>query len=664
MAWGAEPSDAKPEDAPAQGDDLLQTIEDIGEMSLSDVLASKTSVASSAATQTLREAPGLVTVITRDEIVGTGARDLLDILHRVPGLQFAQDTEGLVGLSVRGNWAFEGKALLLVDGHEMNETLFQTSSYGDHFPADLIERVEVMRGPGSAVYGGFAELAVINVVTRTAESLKGPAGSARLSSLPDSGSIGRGLLSLSWGDVFQVGGKPLKVALSGAFGESKQSGRLQQDSLGQTFSMSSNSARRPALLALNASWGDLALSFLYDDYQVTDRTGYDEALPYPVVVGNQGFHALLCYDLKLPLGFSVLPKLRFKQQTPWHNVAQDEGINSLLYYDVTAQRFEASLGVSWRYLSWLDAQVGGAFTYDRASMDAGYEGTFVNDRRDISFDNVAVYAEATARTVVDVTAGARYEHHSLYGDSFVPRGAVTGVFKDFHAKLLAAQAFKAPGIENINTNLAIVPERTTSFELELGYLLLPELFLSVSGFYLSIDKPIVYEVDATTGYEGYVNGDSAGSCGVEAEVRYRSKAVSARVSYSYYTAACAKQPEQYRADDRKSVLGQANHKLSIQSSLEVWKGVRLAPALLLFSGRAYVEADAEGAPVLRAAQPAVLIDLWASYKPPFFKGFSLSVGVNNLLDNRLDLIQPYQGGKPPMRAFDREVGLRIGYDTP
>ncbi|HEY3450507.1 MAG TPA: TonB-dependent receptor [Myxococcales bacterium] len=428
-ARGAEASEPPAEEAkPAQADELLQNIEEIGELTLSDILASKTSVASTGSATKQREAPGLVTVITREEVVGTGARDLLDLLQRVPGLQFAQDTEGLVGLSVRGNWSFEGKVLLLVDGHEINETLYLTATFGDHFPADLIERVEVMRGPGSAVYGGFAELAVVNVVTRTAESLKGLSAAGRVSTLPDSGSWGRRQVSLSWGDVFQVGGKPLKVALSGAFGDSKLSGREQVDSLGQSFKMSESSGRRPALVTLNASWADLSLSFLYDDYQVLDRTGYDEALPYAVPVGSQGFYLWASYDLKLPLGFSLVPKLRFKQQQPWRNVATDEAINSLLYYDVTAQRWEGSLNLAWRHLSWLDSLVGAAFTYDKAWLGTDDPEHFVDGAREVSYDNVAAYAEVTARTVVALTAGARYEHHSVYGDSFAwwTSGRATG----------------------------------------------------------------------------------------------------------------------------------------------------------------------------------------------------------------------------------------------
>jgi outer membrane receptor protein involved in Fe transport len=61
---------------------------------------------------------------------------------------------------------FEGRFDLMIDGKEMNELLFSTLQLGNEFPVELIERVEVVRGPGSVIYGGSAELSVVNVITR------------------------------------------------------------------------------------------------------------------------------------------------------------------------------------------------------------------------------------------------------------------------------------------------------------------------------------------------------------------------------------------------------------------------------------------------------------------------------------------------------------------
>jgi len=87
------------------------------------VLKAETTVAS-IRPATVRETPGVVTIVTREEIVRSGARDLIDVLRNVPGFSFGVDVEGVVDLGFRGVWGHEGKILLMIDGLEMNEQLF------------------------------------------------------------------------------------------------------------------------------------------------------------------------------------------------------------------------------------------------------------------------------------------------------------------------------------------------------------------------------------------------------------------------------------------------------------------------------------------------------------------------------------------------------------
>lgn len=97
-----------------------------------------------------RESPSIITVINRDEIRNSGARDLTDVLRLVPGFDVMQDLQFVLGLSLRGSWANEGKVLVMVDGVPFNELLYQTVAVGNRFPIDAIERIEIIRGPGSA----------------------------------------------------------------------------------------------------------------------------------------------------------------------------------------------------------------------------------------------------------------------------------------------------------------------------------------------------------------------------------------------------------------------------------------------------------------------------------------------------------------------------------
>jgi len=145
---------------------------DFDEMSLEELLNVELTVASRKALSG-RESPGIVTLLTREELRAAGARDLMDALRLVPGFSFGVDVQGVAGLGVRGFWAHEGKVALFIDGVEMNENLYATLQLGNHYPVELIEKIEIIRGPGSAVYGGTAELAVIQVTTRSGAELAG-----------------------------------------------------------------------------------------------------------------------------------------------------------------------------------------------------------------------------------------------------------------------------------------------------------------------------------------------------------------------------------------------------------------------------------------------------------------------------------------------------------
>jgi outer membrane receptor for ferrienterochelin and colicin len=242
--------------APAGADDITD-IQDITEVSLEDLLKTDVDVASKVP-QTYREVPGVITVVTREEIMDSGARDLADVLMLVPGFSLGVDVEAVVGIGVRGNWGHEGKVLLLVDGQQMNETLYSTNQLGNHFPVDQIERIEIIRGPGSAIYGGYAELAVINVVTRGADELDGVAvyGHAGLAS-DTYGHLNR---SVAAGQKI---GDDLKLSLAGLFGQGHRSNADFTDFYGDTFSLTDHELDpATALLNVFVSYRDLGIKGL------------------------------------------------------------------------------------------------------------------------------------------------------------------------------------------------------------------------------------------------------------------------------------------------------------------------------------------------------------------------------------------------------------------
>ncbi len=102
------------------------------------------------------------------EIERSGARDLIDILNLVPGFRSVSEVHETISLGTRGVYGAEGKIQINIDGIEVNENLFGYILLGNHHPAEMIEQIEIIRGPGSAIYGGTAELGVIKIITRGA----------------------------------------------------------------------------------------------------------------------------------------------------------------------------------------------------------------------------------------------------------------------------------------------------------------------------------------------------------------------------------------------------------------------------------------------------------------------------------------------------------------
>jgi len=125
----------------------------------------------------LGQAPSVVTVITEKQIRDMGAHTLIEALESVPGLNvsFPTDLAGGHTLTVRGLKSTEAEnTLLLINGHRVNNPYSGSWTFlFDEFPLDAVRRIEVIRGPGSALYGSNAMAAVIHIITRGADDFRG-----------------------------------------------------------------------------------------------------------------------------------------------------------------------------------------------------------------------------------------------------------------------------------------------------------------------------------------------------------------------------------------------------------------------------------------------------------------------------------------------------------
>ena len=149
---------------------------DIFSLSLED-LKQASVIGASKREEPTTKAPSSVLILTSDEVKKYGYRTLAAVLQRARGLYTTYDRNYSFFLGIRGFNAGDAnsRVLVLVDGHRINNDLTDGAAIGTDFilDVDLIDRVEVIRGPSAVLYGNNAFFGVINVITRTGASMEG-----------------------------------------------------------------------------------------------------------------------------------------------------------------------------------------------------------------------------------------------------------------------------------------------------------------------------------------------------------------------------------------------------------------------------------------------------------------------------------------------------------
>ncbi|OQW99095.1 MAG: hypothetical protein BWK80_63475 [Desulfobacteraceae bacterium IS3] len=113
---------------------------------------------------TVSEAPSIVSVITEEEIKNSGAKSLEEMLRQVAGFSlYKQSIYPDLNLGIRG---LTGASKIMVNGHSAESPVDENSGWVIAFPVDLIKKIEIIRGPGSALYGNSAMNGVINIITK------------------------------------------------------------------------------------------------------------------------------------------------------------------------------------------------------------------------------------------------------------------------------------------------------------------------------------------------------------------------------------------------------------------------------------------------------------------------------------------------------------------
>jgi outer membrane receptor for ferrienterochelin and colicins len=527
---------------------------DLAKLSIEELMQIEipTVVGASKHEQKVTEAPASVTIVTAEDIKRYGYRTLADVLNSVPGFYTTYDRlynyAGVRGVNRPGD--FGGRLLITVDGHRMNDPIFDQAPIGTDFilDLDLVERVEIIRGPGSSLYGNNAFFGVINVVTRRSRDLKGIEASTSVASYDTV--TGR----LTWGDRLNNG---LEILLSGTLQDSEGHDRLyypefQDVNNGVT---ENNDGSRFQNLFLKLAYGEFSLESAYVDRRKDDPTAGDG------IVFNQP-------------GNYIGDERAYVQLSHRHVFADGTEVASRLYYDVykytsdylfdyedpefpgriivnrdvarsksVGGEMQASRNVFQKHRLTAGAEYRHDFSLEQRNYDMTPPGTTYGDSNP-SADTVGFYLqdEIPLMNRLTLNAGIRYDYFDSFVHTLNPRTALlytpwtNGVFK-----FLYGQAYRAPNAYErftqgsyykINPDLG--PETIRSYELVYEQILNASLRFNTSLFYNDAEDQITFGEDPADGMFRYANTDQVYSRGAEAEVDWRGRnGVSGNASYTY-----------------------------------------------------------------------------------------------------------------------------------
>lgn len=583
------------------------------------------------------EAPASVSIVTRDEIQTFGYRSLADVLRAVPGTYTSNDRNytylGIRGFSRPGD--YNSRVLLLIDGHRANDNLYDSALIGQEslVEVDSIERVEVIRGPSSSLYGSSAFFGVVNVITRRGAQVNGVEVSA------EAGSWNTYKGRLSAGHKFSSG---VEYFVSGSYYDSAGQSRLyfpEFDDPASNNGVAENlDYERAGHFLGNISYHDFTLSAGFNS-----RTKSLPTAPYTGVFNDPRAETLDragYVDLKFERVFDNDLQLtarlnyhRYDYQGDYPFDAADPGDPPSLIFNKDDSRGEwwgAEVLATRSYFERLTVTGGTElrhnFRQDQANFDQGSPDAFYLDDHSSS-STIGVYGQAdlTIRTNLILSAGVRYDYFSTVGHSVNPRvGLMYQPWTPTTFKLLYGRAIRAPNAFELNyvapgqvANPQLQPETINTWEIVAEQVVRRHLTLSAAGFYYRVDGLI--SLDDSTGILTFRNMNNVSAVGTElaAESRWANGWFS-RLSYT---------AQRVEDSDTGDELSNAPHHLA-----------KFHLRVPLLKDRLFAGAEVQYVSSIKAVQSGRVDDYWVAnltlLSRELVKGLEVSASLYNVFDQR------------------------------
>lgn len=592
----------------------------------------------------VREAPAAITIITDEQLAQWGITDLIEIFRFVPGFEVNFDIGDAYGLSVRGNWGGEAKILYMIDGIQINELNYGSVNIGNRFSITSVKRIEIIRGPGSALYGGLAGLAVINIITKSGQEKDRVEG--RISYANSERQTLRQLTELS---ITKKINNRFSIQLHTALQDSKISNRLIDSPRGKA-SYADSSGVYNKFLNIGIQYQNLRIKGIYDEYKVKrafNIYGNDKYLNFT------GAYLMADYTWKINPKLTITPEISWKTQEPWNIYG-----GSQEYYAMIIKRTQMMTRIKYELSN--NLQISGGIEYYNLAVNFKSDTViFFTGKKRLNIDNIGAFTEISYQSkYVNIVLGARFDRHSFVGEAFVPRLSFTKAFKKFHYKFLFADAFKTPIVSNLQLATSpIRPENIRYSEIEVGYKFNDKLNVSTNFFIQNIANSIVYSYEASV-VGGYANQGQSNSFGLETQINYQSTYFQAFLQYSFY------KPQANSTVSRVEGINNANqgvapHKISLHTHLQLHKKVFLTTNVSFLSERYYygpIEFQEDNG--LRKLNPITLFDVIVVWKSPI-KNIDLQCYIKDLTNEQFSHVSAYKIDLYPLPAPARTFGVRL-----
>ena len=452
--------------------------------------------------QKAMEAPSSVTVITSDEIKRYGYRTLADILQSVQGFYVSYDRNysslGSRGVNLSDS---NNRILLLVNGHRLNNNLSDSAAIGTDFilDVDLIDHVEIIRGPSAVLYGNNAFFGVINVITRQGKQLNGAEVSGEYASYDTYKT------RVTYGKLFTNG---VQLLLSGTYYDSAGPDRLfykkfntpdQNNGVAQNMDGDSSGSFFGSLgyadFTLEGAFisrekknptAQFGSTFNDPRLQTTDDRGYTSlkyahSFPEIVDVTAQVYYDQSDFEIGYPtaIGPGAASFSKEKDAGEWWGTEVE--FNKRLW-----ERHIITFGAEYR----------DDFLQHREVFDPASGKVFSDASRDRLSYGVYLQGDFMLRTNLHFNGGVRYDQYGNFNPAFNPRLAlIYNPWKTATLKAIYGTAFRAPNFLELSDPRFqdIKPEEITSYELVYEQEIGRHLRSSVSGFYNQMQDLIVLQ---------------------------------------------------------------------------------------------------------------------------------------------------------------------------